>query len=1108
MRKEAIKGTKPLTGFPGLKLDTSHGPIKHIVIIGYGCNVEFIEKALLESASSYALIDLNAVNNTGFFDTFLESEVSNFYKWYGAVLKLINDKCDLSDQISLICYAHGNVGNDSQHKLHYLCLTNKLELPTYCLLEMSLTRLKLNSSNSTVHIHSCFGGQVVVDLKHHLPELSIGVVTHATDSNKVKARDVDKWVVAQIHQSRGSKWHGELATLYDFLAAAVSGIDFVTSYYIKAEDGTTANKGSVQSLICQPAQLKQRLIDQCMTVMPVHYDSKSSELDPKHIITEQPDGWEQQYLRNGLDLAMARNDQTAVNEYIALDAAYTMNNYGESSIMVALLENRPDYVKQLLDLGHDPNVGYCLLDLVPLTYCLTKKAEMIKCYSVLLDSPKLNINALSQFGYTVLMRLVSSQKSDFWNLEYLRLFLTKAHGVDMEYANELGETALMMAKRVHGATSTYIDLLLDFGAKPIQKSTLPRRCYISNDGFEDFWTCKLTLKKVKERYVDEYDCHSQGAVDLLHALIQNANIEGRYKMVEYLLQICVDPNVADRDITALGIAAYNNDAKMVELLLKYKANPNIRTTNQLSPLIEAAKLGNARVVAALLEDTRTRIELKDATGKTAKQNAEACQKSDVIKLFCDTEESSQSQVWVSDQQPSIEELQMTADKIRVAYEFEFYQTGLNRESTRGLFELIKPRLSDIVKSIYELETILDTLGEDYHREVCVVLMPNIRGYLDKLMSYSRPQMSHRVFSKLSEDAKVLCSDLISDYAPELVATEANDTEAEEIVLRNQRVDQALSSWVYNLAASTISYSWSIATTLLNKLGWLATERHTENTDFNEGKPEDVYDRGESADQKEEQNEIVSIANMIRQAREYFLKSRSLNVEQKRMLYQNIRPRIERLCVDLHELEVMVKAVDPQDQTDLIMRFESKLPSLIEAQVTSKNLKIFKIAVAVNFETCERLKYQLSHIGFNYQNHHREFLGNYTYLNTEEKITAWRGIMNLYGADCEIIKEFMLDFVDLKCIIDAASSAECEALASSLFQNQHLLGRLTNAASEEITSLRESIDEGDHNKLELLRKITPILGAGTSSPWNSSVWSSHDRSINARVSGEEFTPTAP
>jgi hypothetical protein len=76
-------------------------------------------------------------------------------------------------------------------------------------------------------------------------------------------------------------------------------------------------------------------------------------------------------------------------------------------------------------------------------------------------------------------------------------------------------------------------------------------------------------------------------------------------MLELLLKYKADPNQRDRvrekeSETALHLAARNSDESAVELLLKYKADPNARTDSGITPLHWAAQSDNAPIIDMLL----------------------------------------------------------------------------------------------------------------------------------------------------------------------------------------------------------------------------------------------------------------------------------------------------------------------------------------------------------------------------------------------------------------------------------------------------------------------------------------------------------------------------
>ena len=103
------------------------------------------------------------------------------------------------------------------------------------------------------------------------------------------------------------------------------------------------------------------------------------------------------------------------------------------------------------------------------------------------------------------------------------------------------------------------------------------------------------------------------ADDTLAGLIQAGNRDAALKMIA----AGADVNAAQGDgTTPLHWAVYKIDADLVRALLERKAKPDVINNYGSSPLAEAAKVANARLVGMLL-DAGSNVEVPNQEGQTA-----------------------------------------------------------------------------------------------------------------------------------------------------------------------------------------------------------------------------------------------------------------------------------------------------------------------------------------------------------------------------------------------------------------------------------------------------------------------------------------------------------
>jgi ankyrin repeat protein len=110
---------------------------------------------------------------------------------------------------------------------------------------------------------------------------------------------------------------------------------------------------------------------------------------------------------------------------------------------------------------------------------------------------------------------------------------------------------------------------------------------------------------------------------------------GRYDVAEYLVKAGAPVNAPSRnDLGAAPIqsAAAAGQAKIVELLLKYKADPNIREQGGYTPLHAAAQNGDRETILALLYGGAD-LTLKSDDGKVPLDLALEAGHTDAAKLL-------------------------------------------------------------------------------------------------------------------------------------------------------------------------------------------------------------------------------------------------------------------------------------------------------------------------------------------------------------------------------------------------------------------------------------------------------------------------------------------
>lgn len=107
---------------------------------------------------------------------------------------------------------------------------------------------------------------------------------------------------------------------------------------------------------------------------------------------------------------------------------------------------------------------------------------------------------------------------------------------------------------------------------------------------------------------------------------------GNYDMVAFLINNKVDVNYNSSEGTALMSATVKGNIKMVELLLKNNANPNLTNQAGITALMYAVQFKNVAIVTLLLEHKANKL-LLDKEGKSAFEYAVFSGNEEIIKLL-------------------------------------------------------------------------------------------------------------------------------------------------------------------------------------------------------------------------------------------------------------------------------------------------------------------------------------------------------------------------------------------------------------------------------------------------------------------------------------------
>jgi ankyrin repeat protein len=290
----------------------------------------------------------------------------------------------------------------------------------------------------------------------------------------------------------------------------------------------------------------------------------------------------------------------------------------------------------------------------------TKKINLLIITSLLLQS---NINLAKNINSQYCLSFIGAANAG--NLEYIKIALNNPQ-IDVNYQcggvdgrNDVGDTALMKAAR-RGHVDI-VKLLLNAGADPniVDKSQL-NNCELGYEFGESKWGYTALMHAISANNV--YDCTGKNRIEIVKLLLEagaDPNIQTlngdtplieasqrKYmeeEIISLLLSYKADSNIKRNkrnlitsrpqyDWTALIYAANEGLTKVVSLLLKAGANPNIKDDDGVTALKRAALKGYTEIVSLLLK-AGANPNIKDDDGVTALNKAALKGYTEIVSLL-------------------------------------------------------------------------------------------------------------------------------------------------------------------------------------------------------------------------------------------------------------------------------------------------------------------------------------------------------------------------------------------------------------------------------------------------------------------------------------------
>ena len=295
--------------------------------------------------------------------------------------------------------------------------------------------------------------------------------------------------------------------------------------------------------------------------------------------------------------AIRSGDLEGIEKAVKADPEALKGQEGQPPMILALQSGQTAAAKKLMELGADlsatNNQGHSVLHWA----VMRRNDEMLQA---LLDK-NVDLDIKDRNQYTPLIMAIY-----YGNADAAKKLLKAECRVDVEDQQGMSPLHAAMSR----GNEELVGMLLERGCDMFQKN--------KQDVTPFMLACQAgQLKFVKEHFdaSKAAEKSKQGQTCLLYATYSNqANV------VKYLCEQTDLVNVADNNgQTPLKIAVSYDNPEMVKTLLKYEADPNVKSVNDydLLPIIAAANNANPNIVGALLKAGAKTTALEPQTGNQA-----------------------------------------------------------------------------------------------------------------------------------------------------------------------------------------------------------------------------------------------------------------------------------------------------------------------------------------------------------------------------------------------------------------------------------------------------------------------------------------------------------
>ena len=348
---------------------------------------------------------------------------------------------------------------------------------------------------------------------------------------------------------------------------------------------------------------------------------------------------------------------------------------GETALMYAIDGGSPDIVQQLLQYGADPNIieqnGFTAIYIaVQQCYSTDHFEKYLEIIQLLSLQPSINLNVTNEFGFTCLMSACLIEDTGN-SMELVKLLLQKGANPNIQvdskvnireyietmdkdgkYRSRLQKLDSSQNLSINGFTALMASCLmgqLQIVKELLQAKANPNLQHEVSGDTALMWAVKCGYTDIVQELLKNGanpNISNQKGGRAIHIAVCSAstsNKENYLKIIQLLIQSNADVNVLVDEWTPLMIASTIGNSKVAELLIKGKAELNIKNKHGTTCLMIACTYGHNQLSETLL-NFQADSKILNNNSQTAFTLAACSGNIDLVKMLLHKTQPSQNEI--------------------------------------------------------------------------------------------------------------------------------------------------------------------------------------------------------------------------------------------------------------------------------------------------------------------------------------------------------------------------------------------------------------------------------------------------------------------------------